>query len=313
MDRNYREAIAAVAQADQLVNKATSPADFDLGAKKVQQAQKNLDALPVWFLGYYPQFYCNLFRCSWYFTLDEFQTARANVATMEVKIFQEKNAQTGLDLAEQAIATAKQQYQQATSNADKDKARDAWQEAIAQLKQVPLETRSGKTAKTKLPDYQQDFEQVAGGTLISAAQQFAKQAEQDAQNPPHTATEWQQVANLWEESIKLLKQVPLKDPGYLAAQKSLAESQSKLGIVQTRMQVEKESLDALEQAEKKIEYLLRRLPATPNSQDLGQIASELRGITYQLQKVKKETTAYPQAQELIQSAENKLKQLQPKK
>ena len=52
MDHNYRQAIALVEQSDQLINKATSAADFDLGEVKSKQAQKHLDALPVWFLGY---------------------------------------------------------------------------------------------------------------------------------------------------------------------------------------------------------------------------------------------------------------------
>ncbi|MGA1623184.1 MAG: hypothetical protein ACO36E_10715, partial [Synechocystis sp.] len=58
MDRNYREAIAHVEQADQLVNNATSAADIDLGAEKVTLAQGNLDQLPVWFLGYEPVKVC---------------------------------------------------------------------------------------------------------------------------------------------------------------------------------------------------------------------------------------------------------------
>ncbi|MBC6477843.1 MAG: hypothetical protein GDA56_08670 [Hormoscilla sp. GM7CHS1pb] len=61
MDRNYRGAIASIEQVDQLVNKATSAADFELGVQKIKQAQAHLDALPVWFLGYYPQRYCTLF------------------------------------------------------------------------------------------------------------------------------------------------------------------------------------------------------------------------------------------------------------
>ena len=40
MDRNYREAIANVEQADQLVNQATSLEDLKLGQEKVNQAQK---------------------------------------------------------------------------------------------------------------------------------------------------------------------------------------------------------------------------------------------------------------------------------
>jgi hypothetical protein len=55
IDYHYRGAINAVEQADQLVNKATSLADIERGAGKVKEAQKHLDNLPVWFLGYYPQ------------------------------------------------------------------------------------------------------------------------------------------------------------------------------------------------------------------------------------------------------------------
>ncbi len=76
MDRNYRGAIAKVEQADQLVNQATSLEDLKLGQEKVDRAQKNLDALPVWFLGYEPQMYRTFFSFGWKFTLDEFEVAR---------------------------------------------------------------------------------------------------------------------------------------------------------------------------------------------------------------------------------------------
>lgn len=85
MDYNYRQAISLVQQSDQLVNKATSQADLDLGAEKVKEAQKHLDALPVWFLGYGAP---SSYWFSWRFTLDEFKTARANVGRMEAKMFQ---------------------------------------------------------------------------------------------------------------------------------------------------------------------------------------------------------------------------------
>ncbi|MEM9508861.1 MAG: hypothetical protein AAGA16_14465, partial [Cyanobacteria bacterium P01_E01_bin.35] len=68
MDRNYRQAIAKVEQADQLVNRATSLEDLKLGQEKVNQAQQNLDALPVWFLGYEPQMYRTFFSFGWKFT-----------------------------------------------------------------------------------------------------------------------------------------------------------------------------------------------------------------------------------------------------
>ncbi len=57
MDHNYRQTIIYTEQADQLINNATSAADFELGADKSAQAQKHLDQLPVCYLGYYPQRY----------------------------------------------------------------------------------------------------------------------------------------------------------------------------------------------------------------------------------------------------------------
>ncbi|HEY9890176.1 MAG TPA: hypothetical protein V6D02_17345, partial [Candidatus Obscuribacterales bacterium] len=92
MDHHYRQSIALVEQADQLVNQATSAQDIDLGADKAQQAQHHLDQLPVWFLGYYPQRYCSLFSCGWRFTYDEFEEARKAIGRMEAKVFQEENA-----------------------------------------------------------------------------------------------------------------------------------------------------------------------------------------------------------------------------
>ena len=100
MDRNYRGAIAQVEQADQLVNRATSLADLELGQEKVKQAQKHLDALPVWFLGYEPQMYRTFFSFGWKFTFDEFESARTKIARMDAKIFQEINAIEKLEQAQ---------------------------------------------------------------------------------------------------------------------------------------------------------------------------------------------------------------------
>lgn len=90
MDHHYRQAIAHVEQADQLINQASGPGDLTLGEAKLKEAAKNLDTLPVWFLGYSPQ---HTFWHGWQFTLDEFRTARANVGRMEATLFQEKQAQ----------------------------------------------------------------------------------------------------------------------------------------------------------------------------------------------------------------------------
>ena len=107
MDRDYRQAIAKVEQADQLVNQATSLADLELGQEKVTQAQKHLDALPVWFLGYEPQMYRTFFSFGWKFTFDEYQVARKRIGRMDAKIFQEINAINQFQQAKQEIQQAK--------------------------------------------------------------------------------------------------------------------------------------------------------------------------------------------------------------
>ncbi|HBK96186.1 MAG TPA: hypothetical protein DD001_02080, partial [Microcoleaceae bacterium UBA10368] len=162
MDQNYRLAIALVEQSDQLINKATAAADFDLGETKAKQAQKHLDALPVWFLGYYPQTYCSFFGCTWRFTVDEFQAARKSIGRMDAQIFQQKNAFTQLTQVEETLTSAKQQYQQAKNAADRQKASINWQSAIDQLNQIPPETLAGETARKKLQAAERDFQAMGG-------------------------------------------------------------------------------------------------------------------------------------------------------
>lgn len=317
MDYNYRQAIVKVEQADQLVNKATSPADFELGAKTVKQAQKHLDALPVWFLDYWPQY---TYWFGWRFTLDEFKSARANVGRMEAQLFQEKNAQILLSESEQKLNSAKEQYQQASTPADKQTAISAWRLAINQFQQVPRQTFAGKTAQNKLETYQQDLKEIVGlaagneriSTVIEAAKQFAWQAAKASQNPPHQAAVWKQVENLWEQAIKRLEKVSSEDlTGYTEAQKLLAQYSNNLGQVKIRLHAEENSVATLAQAERKIESLLAQTPTDVNSVDRNRTISSLQSIINELEKVQNGTTAYQKAQELLLSAKNKLKQLQP--
>jgi len=161
MDDNYRKAIALVEQADQLINQATSLADLELGAKKVQQAQKHLDALPVWFIGYEPKVFMTWFHHGFLFTLDEFKAARATVGRMEAKVFQEKNAMNQLQQSEALIQRAKQDYHQANNSVGKQEAIALWQTGIDQLTQLPPSTLAAKMAVPKLTIHNRDFEKIS--------------------------------------------------------------------------------------------------------------------------------------------------------
>ncbi|MBR8827515.1 MAG: hypothetical protein DSM107014_06335 [Gomphosphaeria aponina SAG 52.96 = DSM 107014] len=313
MDRNYREAIAHVQQADQLVNQATSMADFELGAQKVKLATKNLDALPVWFLGYEPVTYCNMTGCQWKFTFDEYQAARASVGRMEAKIFQEKNAMSQLETAEATIAQAKQDYQQAVTTEDKQKAMTAWQTGMDGLVELRSETLAGRMGQTKLQAYQRDWEQISGLvtgsdrtlTQISAAQEFARAAANIIQNPPNTVARWEEAKNLLQKAIQRLETISVDNPGYGEAQKLLAQYETSLSEINISLQTEAESVRAYENGQAATENLLADLP-----EDTNQVMSKLQGIMNELEKVKPGTTVSEPAQELWKNAQNKLSQLE---
>ena len=312
MDHNYRQAIALTEQADQLVNKATSAADFELGDTKVKAAQKHLDALPVWFLGYYPTAYCGWFGCSWRFTLDEFQQARKAVARMDAKLFQERNALTALADAEAAIAQAKQQYTQGDAAA-KEAALTQWQTAMDTIKTIAGETLGGRTAQTKLVAFERDFEEVVGyaadnsrlGNILQAAQLAAETAQKFSPNQPQSVSAWEKAVQLWKDAIAPLDKVKDTDEDYLAARKYVEQYKTKLTEVENRLDQERTSVQAFEKAQQMTTRLFASVPdgataITP--QQTGQI----QAIANELKNVKPGTTVYQEAQVLLKSAQKRL-------
>lgn len=308
MDNSYRQTVSLVEQADQLINQATSPQDIELGAEKVESAQKHLDRLPVWFLGYYPRTYCTLFSCTWRFTYDEFETARKSVGRMEAQVFQETNAQTQLEEGVAEVDAAKQAYNAATTLQAQETALADWQAGMDKLAEIAPETYAGKSAQTKLQAYQRDYQQVAGvaaggtraNTLLGTAQSFAMQAANESQNPPHSADTWNRIAGLWQKAIDELAKIPLEDPGYAQAQQKIAEYQNNLGITQENATREQTSTEALQRAKRRTEQLIDTRNMTAS-----QIASEIQGIINELDQVYQGTTAYPEAEQLRQFAAQK--------
>lgn len=314
MDNHYRQAIALVEQSKQLIDRPTSPADLDIGAQKVQQAQADLDALPIDLLEYRLDG-----SYGWYnglLTTSTLNAARAQVAQLQAKAFQEKNAQDVLFQAEQALTTAKQQYQQATTSTDKQAAIETWRSALDRLQQIPGQTLAGRTAQQKFAAEQRNFKDVVGlaadneqtATLIEAARQFGAKAAQSSQNPPHKVAEWQQIESLWQEAIDRLERVSAKDSGYAETQELLATYQGNLGAIRIRRQAEADSVLALQDAQRQIQSLLA---STNRTVDPNTTMSQLQGIINQLDRVQNGTTAYLEAQQLLVFARDKLNQLKP--
>lgn len=317
MDNHYRQALASVEQAEQLIEQATSPADLALGEQKLQQTQKHLDNLPTWFVNDWSEY-----KYWWYdgrFSVYGFNAVRSKVGQLGAKVFQEKNAQILLTDNTQTLLQAKQQYQQASTITDKKSAIATWRSALDGLEQIPSQTLAGKTARQQLNSSKHEFQEIVGlaagneriSAIIAAARQFSWQAAKAGQNPPHTVAQWQQIEHLWQQAINRLREVPLQDSlAYAEAQKLLATYETNLGEVRVRRQAEQDSVYALDAAQRQIQRLLASIPSNAQSVDRNLVISELHRIINQLEKVQNGTTAYLKAQELLLSAKNKLQQLQ---
>lgn len=146
-------------------------------------------------------------------------------------------------------------------------------------------------------------------TFIEAAKSYSLQAAQAAQHPPHSAEQWREVEELWEQAIQQVRQVTSADPGYVEAQKMVAMYQTNLGQIRIRRQLEEQSVSALQQAKAQLPSLIAAAGAGADASD---VTSRIQKIVLDLEQVKPGTTAYPEAQDLLKSAQNKLNQLQPK-
>ncbi|MBD1881708.1 hypothetical protein [Coleofasciculus sp. FACHB-T130] len=157
-------------------------------------------------------------------------------------------------------------------------------------------------------------QQILGrtNTLIQAAKQYAFAAAKTGQNPPHTAQRWQQIENLWSKAIAQLQNVRLEDVDYVEAQKLLVTYQMNLDTVQIRLKTERESHEAFNDAQQQINALLASIPKDSSQVDRNQILSQMQEIIYRLKIVKPGTSDYREAQQLLQSAQKKLKAAQAK-
>ncbi len=313
LDHHYRLAISTFEQAQQLIDNATTPADLVLGEQKVEQAQKSLDALPIdWVDGSLLAYG----SYNWQFSRGRFNATRAEVGRLKAKVFQEKNAQNALLVAQQSLTAAKQQYAQAKTAGDRQTVIALWQTALEQLQNIPGETLAGKTAQQTLVAFERDFEETVGlftgneRTLmvLSSAREYSQRAATQGQNPPHTAEEWRQIMRLWEEAIAQVERVPQDDLlSNQEAQAMRAIYQQNLGQIRVRLAAETDSVRAFEQAQEQATSLL----ASAHYATREATTSQLQSIINKLNQVRPGTTVYLDAQADLLSAQNKLSQLEP--
>jgi hypothetical protein len=312
IDHHFRQAIANAEEATQLIDGATSFEDILRGEQKLAQTQASLDRLPIratndWSSDWGDdRAYYGLY--DWRFSIRSFNETRAQIGRLKAKVFQEKNARTAFESADQELGEVKQRYRKAETLVEKQQAIALWRGAINRLSQIPEDTFSGRAAQKVRQIEEQQILDVAGvematgksSAYISAAQGYAKQASELSQNPPHPKEVWDQAASLWSEAIEKLERVPEDDlNGYAEAQKLRATYQTNLGQIRTRATIESQSSQAFANAQE-------MMPSLTYSRDSEDRARYIQRMVFELEKVKPGTSSYAKAQDWLQDIKEKL-------
>jgi len=161
MDFHYWGAKNSITQAESLLKSATNFTEIKQVEDKLEDADKHLDSIPVWFLGYYPEVYCQRFSCKWDFSFNEFEQVRSQTIGLEAKVFTQKSAFVSLLEAEQAYNGAKQELVIARTQKQRDFAIASLQASIKTIEEIPPDTLAKRKAETKLKVYKRYYEKVA--------------------------------------------------------------------------------------------------------------------------------------------------------
>ncbi|PZO39600.1 MAG: hypothetical protein DCF19_13525 [Pseudanabaena frigida] len=322
IEANFKQGQATVEEARQLIESPTSPADLDRGEIKLKEGKSALDSIPVSYVADWADYSRGYWGYGWEFSPAALQGARVKVGQLEAKVFQEKNAQIALTDVEKEVIMAKAQLQQNSSPIEKKSAVQNWQAAIDRLNQIPPQTMAGRKAQQLISTSTRDLRAMAGlsvgnekvGSLLGAAEEFAKKAAETGRNPPHTSARWTEIASMWQEAIQRLEKITAEDiQSYPEAQRRLVEYRASLSEVRVRLKNEQEAVQSIDLANQKLTTLWASLPKDGKDLNKNKAIANFIAINNDLEKISNGTTVYLKAQEVKLQVQQQLKLLQSAK
>ncbi len=170
--------------------------------------------------------------------------------------------------------------------------------AIATLRGIPFWSSYYKPAQEDLKTYvtkAQNLEQV-----IIALKQAAKASDM-AQKLPIPEPQWQEIQQIWRESIAQLESIPKDAPNYPLAQKKLTQYKENLRAVNLRLAEEQQAVKALRSAKETADIAQTRQGVAQFLSDWQEVTNNWRNALARLDEIPTTTTPYANAQELKQS------------
>ncbi len=186
-----------------------------------------------------------------------------------------------------------------------------WQEAIDKLEKIPSSNNLYPLAQQKLQEYRINLKTV--NSRLRAEEQSQKQLSL-AQSTAHGAEaaqgiavsreNWQSVESTWQKAVDLLKAIPPGTMGFTEAQELLTPYQAKLIKARDRHNQEKLAITNYTQS---VNFAFLAKNWEQDNQWNKAIANWNRALIY-AQQIPSETFYYHQAQQLIVSYTDALKQ-----
>lgn len=141
---------------------------------------------------------------------------------------------------------------------------------------------------------------------VLTAEQKAKDAIQKGQAAVQPVVEWQAVESLWREAIAQLEPIPQASSLHPLAQERLANYRANLIFINQRISAEQDGQQRLNTAKKtsSLAETRQNTAQTPQEWQMAQVTWQM--VVNGLQQIPNGTTSHAQAQQLLQSYQEKL-------
>jgi len=190
-----------------------------------------------------------------------------------------------------------------------------WREAIAQLEQLPKNSKLQPLAQAKIKGYKLNLEQIKQRLVQERKAIQTLQASKDAaliaqarQGVAQEAAHWQLVYSTWQTALNSLQQIPQGTTTYTEAQKLLESYRPKMAAARDRKTQEKIAVNAYKKG-------IRFAQIAKNFQEDNQWSAAVtnwRNALTHVSQVPSDTFYYSKAQSLVKPYKSGLEQAQGK-
>ncbi|NEP57474.1 MAG: hypothetical protein F6K31_10685 [Symploca sp. SIO2G7] len=171
-------------------------------------------------------------------------------------------------------------------------------EAINLLEAIPPWSKEHGQAEAILQTYRnqhQDLDQ-----MVTALKTGAR-ASYKSQNPPHSASKWIEIQNLWREAIARLEELPKTSKLQPLAQDKIKSYKLNLEQIKQRLVQERKALQTLQASKDAALIAQARQGVAQNAAHWQLVYSTWQTALNSVQRIPQGTTAYTEAQKLSES------------